>query len=167
MTAKKRSAGPYVRTYASQLLNNSLDYNQTRCLFHMFFDSERKKIPSHAHEITFFTSAQQRLYISTVVYGKGYLTKLFYNDICTDNIHNMLADQSVSEILYCYHLSTYKPGEFFRVSFPQHQFVQQSTLPTHFYLSLQTEICRFRFYSVLIAQNAAVFFLQRISTTSS
>ena len=76
---KKRSAGPYVRTYASQLLNNSLDYNQTRCLFHMFFDSERKKIPSHAHEITFFTSAQERLYISTVVYGEGYLTKLFYN----------------------------------------------------------------------------------------
>ena len=67
----------------------------------------------------------------------------------------------------CAHLSTYKPGEFFRVSFPQHQFVQQSTLPTHFYLSLQTEICRFRFYSVLIAQNAAVFFLQRISTTNS
>ena len=67
----------------------------------------------------------------------------------------------------CAHLSTYKPGEFFRVSFPQHQFVQQSTLPTHFYLSLQTEICRFRFYSVLIAQNAAVFLLQRISTTNS
>ena len=26
---KKRSAGPYVRTYASQLLNNSMDYSQT------------------------------------------------------------------------------------------------------------------------------------------
>ena len=74
---------------------------------------------------------------------------------------DMLADQSVSEILYCYHLisnvfkpllrsghkahhlfcsevcahlSTYKPGEFFRVSFPQHQFIQQSTLLTHFLL---------------------------------
>ena len=56
----------------------------------------------------------------------------------------------------------------FRMPLPkQLQFVQQSTLPTHFYLSLQTEICRFRFYSVLIAQNAAVFFLQRISTTNS
>ena len=47
---KKRSAGPYVRTYASQLLNNFLDYSQTRRLFHMFFDFGLKKVPALAHE---------------------------------------------------------------------------------------------------------------------